>query len=59
MSNMDLRNYAKTHGVRLWQVADVLGIPDFQLSRKLRHEFAEEDKVRFVHIVDSISTGKE
>ena len=36
--NEDIKAYAKIHKVKLWQVADALGITDTQFSRKLRYE---------------------
>lgn len=38
MANLDIRAAAVSAGVRLWRVADALGIADASLSRKLRKE---------------------
>lgn len=44
MCNIDVRRAAAGNGVRLWQVADALGIADAQLSRKLRKELPDDEK---------------
>lgn len=46
MNNTDIRKYAKTHGVRLWQIADELGISEITMSRKLRYELSEDEKTK-------------
>ncbi len=55
MNNIELRLYAASKGVRLWQVADKFGIADSALSRKLRKEFSQEDASRFKVYVDEIA----
>lgn len=42
MANQDVRVAAKAAGVKLWQIAEELGIADSAFSRKLRHELPEE-----------------
>lgn len=44
MTNTEIRNTAKEHGVPLWKIAEKFGITDSTFSRKLRKEFPEEDK---------------
>ena len=46
MKNSDVRVCAIEHGVRLWELADQLGISPETLSRKLRRELVPEDKER-------------
>ena len=55
MCNIDVRRAAAGSGVRLWQVADALGIADAQLSRKLRKELPDEEKQKIFEIVRNIS----
>ena len=45
-------------GVRLWKVADKLGISDFTFSRKLRHTFTEEEHAKIVQAIEDIINGK-
>lgn len=37
-NNMEIRNKAKSCGIRLWEIAAKLGINDGNFSRKLRQE---------------------
>lgn len=57
MCNIDVRRAAAGNGVRLWQVADALGIADAQLSRKLRKELTSEEKQKIFEIIQNISSG--
>lgn len=55
MMNQDIRMAATRAGVRLWQVADALGIADSTFCRKLRKELPEEEKERIFHIIEELS----
>ena len=55
VKNKDIREAAKTAGVKLWQIADRLGITDGNFSRKLRKELVEEDKQKILAIIDALS----
>ncbi len=55
MNNTDIRKYAKTHGVRLWQIADELGISEITMSRKLRYELSEDEKQKILEIIDELA----
>lgn len=57
MTNQDIRLAAAGAGVKLWQVADALGIADSSLSRKLRKELSEEEKSRIFLIIKELSQG--
>ncbi len=46
MQNEDIRRAAAGAGVKLWQIAEAMGMADSSLSRKLRRELADEDKAR-------------
>lgn len=56
-ANQDIRAYATGHGVKLWQVAQMLGINDGNLSRKLRQELNEEEKNKIMQLIDKSSEG--
>lgn len=58
MSNKELRLYAASRGIRLWQIAEKFGISDVAFSKKLRKEFSEEDAERFRNYVDEIASVK-
>ena len=51
MYNQDIRRAAAGAGVRLWQIAEALGIADCSLSRKLRKELSQEEKEKIFAII--------
>ena len=53
--NIEVRSAAASAGVKLWQIADALGVNDGNFSRKLRKEFTPEEKARILEIIDRIS----
>ena len=55
MYNQDIRRTAAGAGVKLWQIADALGIADCSLSRKLRKELPQEEKDRILGIIRELS----
>ena len=55
MSNEEIRRVAAGAGVRLWQIADALGIADCSLSRKLRKELPQAEKEKIFAIIRNIS----
>ena len=55
MSNQDIRRAAAGAGVKLWQIADALGIADCSLSRKLRKELPQEEKKKIFSIIEQLS----
>jgi len=55
MKNQDIRRMAAEAGVRLWQVAEELGIADSSFSRKLRKELLVKEKTRIFEIIERLS----
>ena len=55
--NQDIRQAAARAGVKLWQIADKLGINDGNFSRKLRREFSAEEKEEIFAIINELSKG--
>lgn len=55
MENQDIRGYATAAGVKLWQIAEELGIADCNFSRRMRRELPQEDKKRIFAIIDKLS----
>ena len=51
MRNEDIRRAAAGTGVKLWQVAEAMGMADSSLSRKLRRELPPEEKKITVDVV--------
>ena len=55
MKNENIRQAAKSAGVKLWQVAEAVGVNDGNFSRKLRHELPEDEKQKILEIIDRLS----
>lgn len=53
--NVDIREEAALAGVKLWQIADALGITDSNFSRKLRKELSDGTKEEIRGIIKRIS----
>lgn len=51
MNNHDIKEAAKKAGIKLWQIADKLGINDSNFSRKLRKELNPEEKQKIFDII--------
>lgn len=59
MCNVDIRQAATRAGVRLWQIADAVGVNDGNFSRKLRRELPAEEKQRIFGIIEALAREKE
>lgn len=55
MKNQDIRQAAKENGVKLWEVADRIGLTDGNFSRKLRKELPEEEQKRLISLIEAIA----
>ena len=55
-TNELIRAAAEEQGVRLWQIADELGMNDGNFSRKLRHELPPEETARILAVIDCIAS---
>lgn len=53
--NAKVREHAQRKRVRLWQVAERMGIHDSMLSKKLRHELPAKDTEAIIKIIDEIA----
>ncbi len=53
-ANNDVREYAKNHGVYLWEVAQKCGLNDGNFSRKLRVELPLDKKMKIYGIINQI-----
>lgn len=58
-SNMVIRSASKSAGVRLWQIAEALGIQETALSRKLRHELSTEEKNKILGIIEALAQERQ
>ncbi|WP_196231554.1 hypothetical protein [Ruminococcus flavefaciens] len=55
MANKEIRDYAKEHGIFLWQIATALEKSESSLTRMLRVELPLAEKQRILHIIDVLS----
>lgn len=58
MNNADIRQAAKTAGVRLYQIAAEIGLNDGNFSRRLRRELPDEEKQKIFEIIDQLSSER-
>lgn len=57
--NDDIRKSARAAGVKLWQVAEELGISEFTFSRRLRHELPDNEKAEVFRAIEGLATRRE
>jgi hypothetical protein len=55
MYNQEIRQAAKSAGVKLWQIAERLGMNDGNFSRKLRRELPEAEQQHIICIIADIA----
>lgn len=58
MKNKKIREMAEAKGIRLWQIAEKLGINDSNFSRKLRKELSADETVRILDIIEQLAAEK-
>lgn len=58
MRNQDVRLAAESAGVRLWEIAEALGIADCNLSRRLRRELPQAEKEKIFGIIEQLSAAE-
>ena len=58
-ANMKIREKAKNSGVRLWQIADALGIQESMFSKRLRNELPEDEQERILAIIDQLTKERQ
>lgn len=52
--NTDIKQAAKAAGVRLWQIADKIGIADSSFLRRLRYELPNDKKQEIFAIITKL-----
>ena len=55
MHNQEIRAAAKSAEIKLWKIADALGMTDSTFSRKLRHELPEDEKAHIMAIIHQLA----
>lgn len=59
MSGQEVKAFIKNAGVKLWEVAEVLGMTDGNFSRRLRKPFNESEVANIKHIINELSEQNE
>lgn len=54
-ANKEIRETAKRAGVRLWQVAESIGVADATFSRKLRRELPPQEREKILGIIEGLA----
>lgn len=54
-SNQIIRDYARSKGVYLYEVAEVLNISEPTITRRLRVEMSDDEKRDIIAIIDRIA----
>ncbi len=55
MENLRIRQAAEDHGVKLWEIAEKLGIADGNFSRKLRRELPNSEQEKILVLIEEIA----
>lgn len=55
MENILIRQTAKQHSVKHWQIAERLNMHEGNFSRKLRHELPADEQERIMQIIADIA----
>lgn len=55
MTNQDIRLEVAGNGLKLWQIAEGLGITDSSFSRRLRKELPESEKEKIRIIIEQLT----
>lgn len=55
MANEAIREKAKKSGVRLWEVAEKIGVADSTFCRQLRRELPEARQQLILHAIDELT----
>lgn len=58
MTGIETRKMILDSGLRLWMVAEKLGMTDTVFSKKLRHDFSDEEVKRIKNAIGEIKAKK-
>ena len=55
--NEAVRRALRVKNMAVWQLADLLGVSDNTLFRKLRHELPEEEQKKMINLIENAKGG--
>ena len=59
MNNKIIRSTLKESNMKQWELADILGISEQTLVRRLRYEIPQEEQERIANLIMEASNEKE
>ena len=59
MKNECIREELKKRNLKQWELAKMLGVSEFTLTRRLREELPEEEKKKILEVIEKGGTGDE
>ena len=57
-ANQEIREYAAKRGVFLWEIALAMGISEPTMTRRLRTERPEDERLEIEQIINEIAAAK-
>lgn len=58
MENQEIRKVLKGNGVRQWELAEILGVSEWTLCRKLRRELNDAQKAEIFAAIEKLKVVK-
>lgn len=58
VANQQIREAAKSAGVKLWEIAAKVGVTDSNFSRKLRRELSQAETAQILSIISDLAAEK-
>lgn len=55
MENREIRCAAGGYGIKLWQVAEAIGMNESAFSRKLRKDLPQEEKEKILAVIEKLA----
>lgn len=59
MENFDIRRAAKENNVKLWEIAEAIGLAESTFSRKLRRELPSDQRDHILRVIANLAEKKE
>lgn len=53
--NIKIRKALKEHDIPQWMLAEHLGVSEFTLIRKMRHELPENEQQKMISIIEELT----
>lgn len=58
MANREIKEAAKKSGVRMWQIAERIGVHEGTFCRKMRHDVSQQERVEIMAIIAELAARK-